>query len=486
MENIYKFIESYYNNTYLINKWTYTLMDMILLSDPFMMKNTLILSCSDRKVHIIKSQLQNTLHKNTIAMFKDYSNKYNISIARIYIVFSKQGGSSKFKLKYNFLPFFYLSKPKSLDDGDESTRGLLLPDYNFKLTKADVIIEKNKIVKPNESHNQFNFKNLFSLKNAIIVESFQKKEIVLLDNLFIPGVDYIILHNKQDENINYDPNSGYIKSKLLTKANILTILNFIILKYNSYGLCLCKQSLIKTDKLIGRGYIGKVYSIHGDSEKVTKIVDISPFYYTAFYEGVFCSILAENILFLRMYSLYLNNKKAYFIFEKADYTLEEYYKKRNMTKKIWQKIYNDIYAAMKEMHRLNILHNDLKPKNIMYSVKKDQFYIIDFGSATWLTEKNRDIDIASFSDIPNRLRINEILDQIGLEKLHLNVPSDLYTELNDFIVRHKYAEYLQTDAINVFFAMYYIKQNDPYINTYPNKLFKLIDTSIVIGYNPYY
>ena len=57
-----------------------------------------------------------------------------------------------------------------------------------------------------------------------------------------------------------------------------------------------------------------------------------------------------------------------------------------MNEKILSKILWDILTGLKFLKQNKIIHGDIKPVNIMYDKNNDKYKIIDFGSATFITE----------------------------------------------------------------------------------------------------
>ena len=390
MDLIIKNIFSRFSGNYVINQWTYSLMDAILLSDPYMQNSTLVLNCCPNKVTVVYRRY-NKKHEGITAliikMFTDYINTYSINhMYKVYIVLNIPIA----KVKYNFLPFFYLN----LSDGI----GLLLPYYN--------------------------------------------------------------------------------KETAISKEITLAILDEILYNYSKFNLRInAPKPEIKKGALLGKGCAGQIFQIINNPNKVLKVVKISLFYYTAFYEGVMTSITANNPMFLRLYDMYYTPHEAYFILERADCNLHEYHDKYGISKKIWKKIHDEIYAAMMELHRLNILHNDIKPKNIMYSAKHDKFFLIDFGMSEWLTPENKDKDFIMFRGIPNYLRIPEILkkyDEEGINYLKQSVPKDIYNKMKLQTHKNKFSTEESEQMMNELIALYHIETTNYCLHTYPNILFNQI------------
>ena len=477
-------------NNYKINKWTYILMDAVLLYEPFMRDNTLIIANENQKLIVVKDIFYGDTIKK---MFADYIKEYARIFPKIYIVVDYESKNTR-KYKYNFLPFFYLS----VNIYDLNYR-FIIPDYDlpeitdYKKTKDVFIVgesnpkNKNKkkscksadiahsrILQTAEYYSPFNFVRLFSFENAIVKILHPKKEWLLLDQMFIPGVDYII----SDDMTNYVSGSGINKYKNLTNKNILRILDEVLCPYIKM-MATCKQQRVYylstkfIGGIIGHGLQGKIYNIKNDPDKVLKTAVLNPGRTETLYEAIVSCIISDNPLFLKLYMIYYIKNTVYLIIERADYNLHEYYNKYGISKKIWKKIHDEIYAGMMELHRLNILHNDILPKNIMYSVKRDKFFLIDFGMSRWITPENKDKDFIMFSGIPNVLRIPEVLARHSMTELIAIIPKNIYTERYKLDRRNKLSEKECNESMQFFAAMYFINLNNLYSDTYPNKLFAI-------------
>ena len=455
------YIESMFLHNYVINKSTLLIMDELFHSDPFIRNNTLILKSINKKLKVINN-VPNCQHIKT--MFIDYIKEYTCDIPQIYIIISPGGSNiKKYMYSYNYLPFFYLSMPIDMHEG------LILPDYNLPRVK----FMKAGIYKT-DIYSQCEFIRLFSYEddiniNVIVQEIRPKKEWLLLDQMFIPGVDYII----SDDMTNYVPGSGINKYKNLTNKNILKVLHKIIQKYIKYNLHYEDAIIINEGKILGNGYYGNVYEISNDKNKIIKhLTHNKPRIYNTYHDILFSSILADNPLFLKTYNIYLANNMINIIIEKADYTLLDYYTKYSMTKKTWKKLYTDIYTALQEMHRLNICHGDISPRNIMYSIKHDKFFLIDFGSSSWLTSIKKVADLKKFSSIPDRLREDEVINKYDIDYIIKTAPPDVSDKWRIVCEPHEFLsdEHL-TKVLWHFAALYYIRKHDLYGHTYPNKLF---------------
>lgn len=151
---------------------------------------------------------------------------------------------------------------------------------------------------------------------------------------------------------------------------------------NNRDLNIVKQNIFNNQvnlRYLNSGKNGAVYSILQDSNKVLKVTksssselelaieaskhDISPKIYKATSVGNYTAILMENM----------------------DGTLKDYLENNNFTKDV----FDQIQGLITMLNRMNICHNDIHIKNIMYKMvnNKPVFKIIDFSRA-YLKNKN--------------------------------------------------------------------------------------------------
>ena len=81
----------------------------------------------------------------------------------------------------------------------------------------------------------------------------------------------------------------------------------------------------------------------------------------------------------------LNYTESELELEWLDYTLEEAIKNRIFAKESFHNIklmIYDISIALEHLYHIGIVHNDIKPQNIMYSQSENKWKLIDFGSAS--------------------------------------------------------------------------------------------------------
>ena len=86
--------------------------------------------------------------------------------------------------------------------------------------------------------------------------------------------------------------------------------------------------------------------------------------------------------FPKIYDSFIDNSTLYLLIDFIDINLQEYISAFKITKNTWKKIKAELFIIITRLHSLNICHNNIKPENILYSYKKDQFYFIDFKESS--------------------------------------------------------------------------------------------------------
>ena len=150
---------------------------------------------------------------------------------------------------------------------------------------------------------------------------------------------------------------------------------------------------------IASGAYGDIYSAYSKSDKIylclkhintkKKKKHYQELGFTKSYEND----LNNEINLLKIFSSYENSLKYYgnydnkdekiIILEKCDEDLEKYMKNRNKSLNVEEikKIFNGLNIVFKEMHKQNIIHRDLKLKNLLvkYKDKNRQNFIVKLG-----------------------------------------------------------------------------------------------------------
>lgn len=202
------------------------------------------------------------------------------------------------------------------------------------------------------------------------------------------------------------------------------------------------------------------------------------------------------------------NKNNKVIFEYCDGDLEKWFEEEHSYEE-WYSVLFQLYMGIFFMNKIiNISHNDLKPKNILFKkIKKsifrykidDKTYDIDnygilvlIADFTKYNSNKENLDLQNLLDIPNRIKINNII------KLNKYNTKDIY---NEYKANHKFIEYYnlkKEDADNIFnnnncikdkfflkSLIYYLVENnlinydiklkDELFKSPPNKIIELIN-----------
>lgn len=76
-----------------------------------------------------------------------------------------------------------------------------------------------------------------------------------------------------------------------------------------------------------------------------------------------------------------------FIFPLLERNLLQQLLRKGKTPEEVLRIAHDVCSGLRDLHSKGIIHQDLKPENIVFDKKNDRFVLIDLGSATLLLNK---------------------------------------------------------------------------------------------------
>lgn len=238
------------------------------------------------------------------------------------------------------------------------------------------------------------------------------KKNIKLDNF----ISKLLQINKQKQNNkpiilskkNINSFLNYIKSKihiLNIKYNLELsyIFNFLYNKFtkkqlDKYNILIIKKQLpkIKVFKkydnipykkldIIGKGSEGIVFSIKNHPDKVIKTIDINHLGLDIIFSQILIMEKLNNTnISPKIYDYYLylseNNISVNIVQEKMDLTLQDWLEKKNILTDIYKL---QIIDKLKQLHKLNILHDDIQTKNILVKIdnNKIKFFIADFGKS---------------------------------------------------------------------------------------------------------
>lgn len=266
---------------------------------------------------------------------------------------------------------------------------------------------------------------------------------------------------------------------------------------------------INKNNFIGKGGDGIVYKIESDKcgLAVVKIFKkINDMKNEIKILTKLKNIIDDNLCpnFIYMYA----NKNNKVIFEYCDGDLEKWFEEEHNYNE-WFSVIFQLYMGIYYMNKIiNISHNDLKPKNILFkNIKRSIFrykinnkiYDIDncgilivIADFTKYNNNKENLDLQNLIDIPNRIKINNIIKS---NKYNL---IDIY---NKYKTNNKFIEYYnikkkETDNIfknnqdikNKFFLkslIYYLIENnlvdydinlkDELLKSPPNEIIELIN-----------
>lgn len=350
-----------------------------------------------------------------------------------------------FRFKFLFIMYSLVINIQTINDDYTDGKWINIIDPLFEKDKDYIEIE-------------FHIRNNDTPDN--IKKNIRKLQLQLLDTM-----DYY--ENNPDE-YNKIVLNGYNKSKELNIDNVLNLINICC-----NGLLSGKLPLPMIRPLgafINKGYSAQVYEYN--NKYVLKIIKDIIGRQENYNELLIYSIIEKSQYknnFLKLKTAWRNDSKTYYLIEKADISLKEMdYKDIN-----WNQVYSNILECINNLHSLNIYHGDIQPINIMFSIKKNKYYLIDFGASIivnnteWLNN-----DYEMFKEVPNSYKIKFLKEK---DNLSLN---DLIKQISNKDLNRLKKEIAYIKDIGEFnrflyhkIGHLYIKQKKLYINDYENKLF---------------
>ena len=140
---------------------------------------------------------------------------------------------------------------------------------------------------------------------------------------------------------------------------------------------------------------GVFHGVHKDDEDNTlfiKLMKIKKENYEDILKEIYFLVLLKNKnLFVDLDDILLSNEIIYLIFKKNNTSLSQLikYKITNYlnNKELVKWIIYQITKGLEFLHYNNIIHNDIKPDNILVN-GRGKIFICDFGSATYKNEKS--------------------------------------------------------------------------------------------------
>ena len=238
--------------------------------------------------------------------------------------------------------------------------------------------------------NEYDFDKIIQNLNIIINNNVEKENIIVVLTNFI---SFLIERNMIIEEVKIRN-----KKSLNTANNFQTIKEIGNLKFLN-DLNENSRSSIKIYNSKNKKYLLKFYK----SKKKELEYEKAKFEYDVL------SLLESNINIVNVFDYknfnIVSNKNNFIILEYIEgSTIFEKVLNENLDEKKIYKIINQLINCYSNLHKLNILHGDIHPSNIIYN-NKSMIRIIDFGESIIIGEKiNKNAGLSFFCP-PERLNV---------------------------------------------------------------------------------
>jgi len=417
----------------------------------------------------------------------------------------------------------------------------------------------------------FRFKFLFMMRSLIINvvmrrkynEHYDEKWVNIFDALFKPNKDYIeieyfenqdletiekqleLIYNTFEKDSNLYKSivaNGYNKSKLINYESIAKVAHCVFTTYANkiketqerekidditreirrvskyYRYLRDKKGRIDkyNYKLIGAGVQGAVYEISGNKYTWTvKTTNIRIARYEPYRELYFSDLVKnKRNPFLRYYDCIVEKNTCYLSMQRAENNVIEW----SMTPRTiddWKSFIYQMIIGVIKMQKVNMIHNDMQPKNILYNTQKSTiiykiydktykletnylFYIADFGISAHPElsfnfiygddMNNKNFDMKKFSKFPKKIRSINIEKKYSYDELlkRLNkIENNEYTKKLNNLTKKTKDWWFNTkqdkhEFIHRQMAYYYVKkgyfdEEHDYVEGAPAKIPKEIE-----------
>lgn len=143
----------------------------------------------------------------------------------------------------------------------------------------------------------------------------------------------------------------------------------------------CKR-VLTSNKILGEGAQGKVVSL-GGNKVVYKMINKNSFTKSEYYLG---KLAGDNNIGPKVYDFFSCDNKVVVVMERITETLEDWLKKPRTHNKLVS-VYKTIMRLIGKMHKLGLIHGDLKIDNI--GRIGNRWVVIDYGWAFNQSYKDR-------------------------------------------------------------------------------------------------